>query len=399
MYKDLLERLVRKNSSKILLVIMDGLGGLPFHPGGGTELEEADAPEIDNLARASAIGLHDPIAPGITPGSGPAHLGVFGYDPLKWDIGRGVLAALGIGFDLTKDDLAARGNFATMDGAGNITDRRAGRISTETNTDLCRLLDGMKLGDVEVIVRTVKEHRAAIVFRGGDFSDRLADSDPQVTGVPPRPVVAEEPGAEASADLANAFVREANERLKDRHPANTVLLRGFAKLPDIPSFESRYGMKACAIATYPMYKGLARLVGMDVLDAGDSLETQIEMLKKVWQDYDFFFFHYKYTDSRGEDGDFGAKVKAIEDFDRHLPELTGLSPDVIVLTGDHSTPSALKSHSWHPVPLLLWSRYVIPDLAGFDERSCSRGGLGRLRALEIMPLAMANALRLEKYGA
>jgi 2,3-bisphosphoglycerate-independent phosphoglycerate mutase len=399
LYDDLLDRLVKKNSSKILLVILDGVGGLPFYAGGGTELEEADTAELDNLARTSALGLHDPIAPGITPGSGPAHLGVFGYDPLRWDIGRGVLAALGIGFKLEKDDLAARGNFATMDDAGNITDRRAGRISSETNAELCALLNGMKIGDVDVIVKTVKEHRAAVIFRGGEFSDRLADSDPQVTGVPAKRVEALEPGARGSADLANAFADEANRRLADRSPANTILLRGFARLPDIPSFESRYGMKACAIATYPMYKGLARLVGMDVLDAGESLDTQVETLKKAWGDYDFFFFHYKYTDSRGEDGDFGAKVRAIEDFDRRVPDLVALEPDVLVLTGDHSTPSALKSHSWHPVPLLLRSRYVIPDLMDFNEKNCSRGGLGKMRALEIMPLALANALRLEKYGA
>jgi len=399
LYDDLLERLVKKNSSKILLVILDGVGGLPFHPGGGTELEEASTAELDKLARTSALGLHDPIAPGITPGSGPAHLGVFGYDPLRWDIGRGVLAALGIGFDLEKDDLAARGNFATMDDAGNITDRRAGRISSETNAELSALLNGMKIGDVDVIVKTVKEHRAAVIFRGGQFSDNLADSDPQVTGVPAKRVEPLEPGAKASADLANAFAEEANRRLADRSPANTILLRGFARLPDIPSFESRYGMKACAVATYPMYKGLARLVGMDVLDAGESLDTQVETLRKAWGDYDFFFLHYKYTDSRGEDGDFGAKVRAIEDFDRRVPDLVALEPDVVVLTGDHSTPSALKSHSWHPVPLLLRSRYVIPDLMDFNEKNCSRGNLGRMRALEIMPLAMANALRLEKYGA
>lgn len=399
MYDDLLGRLVKKNSSKIMLIVMDGIGGLPFFPGGGTELEEASTPEIDKLAKTSALGLHDPIAPGITPGSGPAHLGIFGYDPLAWNIGRGVLAALGIGFDLKRDDLAARGNFATMDNTGNITDRRAGRISTETNAELCSLLDGMRIGGIRVTVRTVKEHRAAVIFRGGEFSDRLADSDPQATGVPPRRVEALEPDARASADLANAFVEEADRRLADRHPANTILLRGFAKLPDIPSFESRYGVKACAIATYPMYKGLARLVGMRVLDSGDGLDTQIDVLKRAWNDHDFFFFHYKHTDSRGEDGDFGAKVRAIEDFDRHMPELTGLAPDVIVLTGDHSTPSALKSHSWHPVPLLLWSKYVIPDLMEFSERNCSRGSLGRIKAVEVMPLAMANALRLEKYGA
>ena len=399
MYDELLHRLAKKNSSKILLVILDGLGGLPFVPGGATELEEATTPEIDKVAKASALGLHDPIAPGITPGSGPAHLGIFGYDPLRWEIGRGVLEALGIGFELAADDLAARANFATMDAAGNVTDRRAGRISTETNVELCSLLDGIKIGDVNVIVKSVKEHRAAVIFRGGEFSGELADSDPQATGVPPKKVEALKPDARASAEIANAFIDEAGRRLADRSPANTILLRGFAKLPDMPSFESRYRMRACAVAVYPMYKGLARLVGMDVLESGDTLETQIEVLKRVWDDYDFIFLHYKHTDSRGEDGDFGAKVKAIEDFDRHVPDLTGLGPDVLVMTGDHSTPSALKSHSWHPVPLLISSRYVIPDLLEFDERNCSRGSLGRVKALEVMPLAMANALRLEKYGA
>jgi len=399
LYDDLLDRLVKKNSTKILLVILDGLGGLPMSGHRGSELEEAETPELDRLAAASALGLHDPIATGITPGSGPAHLGVFGYDPLKWDIGRGVLAALGIGFDLGGDDVAARGNFATLDESGNVTDRRAGRISTETNAELVGLLDGMKIGDVEVIVRTVKEHRVAVIFRGKGLSDDLADSDPQATGVPPRPVRALSPGAETSAGIANAFIGEAQKRLADRHPANCILLRGFAKLPDIPSFESRYGMRACAVAVYPMYRGLARLVGMDVLDCGDSLETQMETLRKVWGDYDFFFLHYKSTDSRGEDGDFEAKVEAIEDFDKCIPDLVALAPDVLVLTGDHSTPSALRSHSWHPVPLLFRSDYVIPDGMELNERNCARGNLGRMKALEIMPLALANALRLEKYGA
>jgi 2,3-bisphosphoglycerate-independent phosphoglycerate mutase len=399
LYDRLLARLAKRNSSKILLIIMDGLGGLPLEPAGATELEAAGTPHIDKLARDSALGLHDPIAPGITPGSGPAHLGIFGYDPLKWEIGRGVLAALGIGFDLQRDDLAARANFATLDESGNVSDRRAGRISTETNSGLCRLLDGMEIGRVQVIVKTVKEHRAAVIFRGEGFSDALTDSDPQATGVPPEKVRPLEPDAGPSADIANAFIEEANRRLADRHPANTMLLRGFARLPEVPSFSGRYKMKACAVAAYPMYKGLARLVGMDVLECGETLDTQIETLRQAWPDHDFFFFHYKNTDSRGEDGDFQAKVKAIEQMDEHMPGLTALSPDVIVLTGDHSTPSALKSHSWHPVPLLLWSRHVIADRMEFNEKNCARGGLGRMRALEVMPLAMANALRLEKYGA
>lgn len=399
MYDHLLEQIVKPAQSKILLLVADGLGGLPSAATGRTELEEALKPAIDDLARRSALGLSDPIAPGITPGSGPAHLSLFGYDPVKCEIGRGILSALGIGFPVEPDDLTARGNYATLDGSGVVTDRRAGRIATELNQEISAKLDGMMVGGTKVFVRAEKEHRVAVIFRGNDLSQALTDSDPQVTGQRPREVKALEPAAAATARMVNSFLAETERRLKSRSTANTILLRGFAKHPSLPTFPSRYGLKACAIASYPMYKGLARLVGMDVIDGLESVEAEVEALAKAWPSYDFFYFHFKKTDSKGEDGDFAGKVKAIEELDGWFAEITKHQPDVIVLTGDHSTPSILKMHSWHPVPLALWSRYVIPDGLDFCEKSCARGNLGRVRALEVMPLAMANAGRFEKYGA
>ncbi|MFH1219460.1 MAG: 2,3-bisphosphoglycerate-independent phosphoglycerate mutase [Candidatus Eisenbacteria bacterium] len=399
MYDRLLERIVKPGDSKILLIVVDGLGGLPSPDTGKTELETAVKPEIDKLAQRSALGVTDPIAPGITPGSGPAHLAIFGYDPVKWEIGRGILSALGIGFPVERSDLTARGNFASVDAGGIVTDRRAGRISTEKSTELCGLLDGMRIGDTQVFVRPEKEHRFAVIFRGRGFSDRLTDSDPQVAGQKPRQVEAKEAAAAETARIVNTFLDQAIEALKGKSPANAILLRGFAKHPELPSFSSRYKIKACAIAAYPMYKGLARLVGMSVIDGLESLDSQVDALAKAWHDFDFFYFHYKKPDSRGEDGDFAGKVKAIEELDRYLPRVIKQSPDVLVLTGDHSTPSVLKMHSWHPVPLLVWSRWIIADGLPLNERTCARGGLGRLRAVEVLPLMMANALRLEKFGA
>jgi 2,3-bisphosphoglycerate-independent phosphoglycerate mutase len=399
LYDHLLERVARQNQTKLLLVVVDGLGGLPSSEAGTTELEQAAKPEMDGLARRSALGLVDPIAPGITPGSGPAHLAIFGYDPLRWEIGRGILSALGIGFAVEPTDLTARGNFATLNKEGIVTDRRAGRISTETNQALCTLLDGMRIGDTQVHVRPEKEHRVAVIFRGGDLSDRLTDSDPQTEGERSREVEPLGAAAATTARTVNAFLGEVLKRLRDKHPANAILLRGFAKHPSLPDFRSRYKMRACAIASYPMYKGLARLVGMSVIEDLDSLDSQIAALERVWHDFDFFYFHYKKPDSRGEDGDFAGKVKAIEELDRSLPRIVKQVPDVMVLTGDHSTPSILGMHSWHPVPLLLWSKWIIPDGLALSERTCARGNLGRMNAVEVLPMMMANAHRLEKYGA
>ncbi|MEZ6045710.1 MAG: 2,3-bisphosphoglycerate-independent phosphoglycerate mutase [Planctomycetaceae bacterium] len=398
--QDLMFKLQKKNDSKIVLYVADGLGGLPQQPGGKTELETAKTPNLDKLAQRGTLGLSTPVLPGITPGSGPGHLGLFGYDPLTFNIGRGVLEALGIDFDLGPNDVAIRGNFCTIDEAGNITDRRAGRIGSDIGAKLCEKLDQIKIPGVEVFVKPVKEYRLVIVFRGEGLGGNVADTDPQKTGVPPLSAKATNADSEKTAEICNQFIEQAREVLKDDAPANLLTLRGIAKKPEIPTYEEVYGLKAGAIAVYPMYRGLARLVSMDILDAGQTLEDQMKCLEANWDKYDFFFIHFKYTDSTGEDGNFDAKVKRTEEFDTGIAKIEALKPTVIIVTGDHSTPSKMKSHSWHPVPLLLAAdRCRYDGSEAFDESACLKGGLGQIQAKYIMSLAMAHADRLEKYGA
>ena len=397
---DRLKELVFQNEAKIVLLVMDGLGGLPREPGGLTELESARTPNMDFLASRGICGLLDPIAPGITPGSGPAHLALFGYDPLRYEIGRGVLEALGIGFPLEKDDLAARGNFCTVDEKGLVTDRRAGRIDTQFNAVLCEKLSEIKFPGFEIFVKPVKEHRFVVVFRGPGLSDKLTETDPQRIGLPPLPVKPLAPEAESTAEVVNAWIEKAREILSPHYPANMLLLRGFSKNPQLPSMREIYGLKPAAIATYPMYRGVARLVGMDVLETGEEFADEVSTLEAHWKDYDFFYIHVKKTDSYGEDGNFEAKVALIEEVDRHIPRIMALNPDVFIITGDHSTPAVLRSHSWHPVPVLLYSRYVRPDgIEKFGERACAKGSIGRMLAVNLMPLALAYALKLNRFGA
>ncbi len=395
----LMQRLSIPGTTKMVLFVMDGVGGLPG-PDGKTELEAAHTPNLDALAARGTTGLSTPARPGVTPGSGPGHVGLFGYDPLDWQIGRGVLEALGIDFDLGPDDLAARGNFATLDADGNILDRRAGRIPSEEGVRLVEKLRKIKLPGVEVFVEPVKEYRFVLVLRGKGLEDGLTETDPQKTGVPPMPVKATRPEAERAAELLNQWIAEARRLLADEPRANGLNLRGIAKVPPIPKMPDIYKMRLGAIATYPMYRGIARLVGMEVLPTGETIESEVETLKAHWDAYDFFFFHVKKTDSYGEDGNFDGKVHVIEEADAALAKVLALEPDVIVVTGDHSTPWALKAHSWHEVPVLLWSRYVRPDgVTAFGERPCMAGGLGHIRHFDLVPLMMAHAGRLTKYGA
>jgi len=397
---ELIREIATPSPSKIVLLVIDGLGGLPHPKTGKTELETANTPNLDKLAASSICGLTDPVGPGITPGSTPGHLALFGYDPVKYNIGRGVVAALGIDFDLKPDDIAARGNFCTVDNAELVTDRRAGRIPTEKCAELCKLLDEIKIEGVKLFVLPVREHRFAVVFRGEGLSPEISDSDPQQTGVAPKVVKALNPAANTTADIANEFVARARTILARHHPANMVILRGFSSLPTIPTMDDIYILKPAAIAAYPMYRGLAKLVGMQLLKTGPSISDEFEALKQNYAGYDFFFLHIKGTDSAGEDGDFDRKASVIEEIDKALPALTGLKPDVIVVTADHSTPALLKGHSWHPVPILLYSKWCRADRVGeFSETACISGGLGRFPAIQIMPLAMANALKLAKLGA
>ena len=400
---DLMRELSVKTDSKIVLLVIDGLGGLPVEGSAGkTELEAASTPNLDSLAALSDLGLSRPVAAGVSPGSGPGHLALFGYDPIRFPVGRGVLSALGVGLELGENDLAARINFATKDPSGKISDRRAGRISNEKAAPLVDLLnESVNLDGVETFVTHEKEHRAVVVFRGEELSDALADTDPQRTGLEPLPVKPTDasPEAEKSASLANAFVAQADEILEDRHPANTVLLRGFGMHPNLPSFEEVYELEAAAIASYPMYKGLARLAGMEVLKEGEGIAGEFETARENWDAHDFFFLHIKPPDAAGEDGDFGRKSGIIEEVDAQIPVVLDLGPDALAITGDHATPARLESHSWHGVPFLLHSPYTLPTAESFGERPCAGGTLGVLPAAEIMGLLMGHALKLNRYGA
>ncbi len=399
---DILGDLISKNENKILLIVVDGLGGLPYPV--RTELETAQTPNIDRLARKSALGLVHPVGMGITPGSGPAHLALFGYDPVEYKIGRGILEALGIGLEVGAGDLAVRANFATHKD-DIIIDRRAGRISSDECQRLCtKLQDAIKsIDDVQVLVYPVKEHRFVVIFRGKGLAPELSDADPEKEDRPmvyPRPLGTPSADKVRSAALVRDFILKTKEVLQGEPKANTVLMRGYACHPKLPSLGERFGINPCAIATYPMYKGIAQLVGMTVVESGETYADQIAALVEHYDKFDFFYFHAKATDKAGEDGDFKGKVKYIEQFDKALNKITKAGFAVVGLTGDHSTPAKLKSHSWHPSPLLLYSDYVIPDRKPrFTERYCAQGSIGHIRGLDVMPLLLANALKLKKYGA
>ncbi len=433
----LMRDLRENNGSKIVLVVADGLGGLPIEFGGKTELETARTPNLDAMVREGVCGLSIPVLPGIAPGSGPGHLGLFGYDPLEYKIGRGILEALGINFQVGPRDVAVRGNFCTVNDKGLITDRRAGRPANERCVEMCKKMQTIRIppsppvlrgrgaggegvdmpeappltpnpsppstgarGEVEVFVEPVREHRFVVVFRGDNLGDQVNDTDPQALGVAPLFAVGEDANSQNTAKAINHFIVEACKLLKNDAPTNMVTLRGFARYPKIATMQDIYGLKSACIAVYPMYKGLARLVGMDILEGAATLAEQVDTLKKVWDRYDFFFLHYKYTDSTGEDGNFDGKVAKIEALDMEIPRIRAMNPDVVIVTGDHSTPSKLKAHSWHPVPTVLCAKTARPDgVVEFGEASCLRGGLGQVEAKYLMSLAMAHAGRLAKYGA
>ncbi len=406
--QEIMKELLQPNGSKIILCVLDGLGGLPIN--GKTELEAASTPYLDHLAGRSACGLHVPVATGITPGSGPSHLGLFGYDPLKYEIGRGVLEALGLGLELSQNDLAIRGNFATVRYEGDkpiIMDRRAGRIPTEENKRITKEIRKKvkAIDQVKVSITSGMEHRFVLVLTFPEpllaGSDDISDTDPQKEGLSPLRPFARRKEADRVVSVVDSLIDKINHVIKDEAAANHILLRGFSVYPKLPTFSEAYGLKAAAIAVYPMYRGVARLVGLKNLEVKDStIDGEIETLRRHFDEFDFFYFHIKKTDSYGEDGNFDGKVKVIEDFDSHVPDIISLEPDVFVVTGDHSTPAIMKSHSWHPVPFLLYSSknrgaYV----SGFSERECLKGELGIFRAIEAMPLILSNAGRLQKYGA
>lgn len=397
------QALAQPEGGSIVYLVMDGLGGLPDARHGGTELQVAQIPHLDDLAARSSCGLLEIVGAGITPGSGPGHLALFGYDPLTYSIGRGVLSALGIGFDMREGDVAARVNFATLDDRGHITDRRAGRIDTRTNQRLCQQITqavNLSFGG-DYFFETVSEHRAVLILRGTGLSEAIHDTDPQRTGIPPR---APEPctdKAEHTAQIVRSFVKQAHDVLADEPVANGVLLRGFEQYHPIPTLSERFHLSGLCLADYPMYRGVSRLLGMHVPPPAGGLEARFEALRASYGEmYNFYFLHVKKTDSLGEDGDFDAKVRSIEAVDRLLPQLLELEPDVLVVTADHTTPALMGRHSWHPVPTLLHARTArVDDVTTFDEVACMRGALGLRPGLHLMGLALAHAGRLAKYGA
>ncbi len=400
---ELIQSLKTDEGGKIVMVVSDGIGGLPLQPGGPTELEAASTPNLDQLAAKGVSGMSLPILPGITPGSGPGHLGLFGYDPLVFQIGRGVLEAAGIAFPVGPNDVCIRCNFCTIDENGLITDRRAGRIPTEESVEVVKLLENVKIPGVEVFAKPVKEHRFVVVSPGEGLGGNVADTDPQKVGAKPLDPVAKDAESEKTAQVAKEFFNQAVEILKGQPKANCLTMRGFAKKPSLPTYKELYGLDAAAIAVYPMYKGLASLVGMELVGSPASLQEEVEVLKENWNKYDFFFLHFKYTDSRGEDGNYEEKRKMVEELDKVMPEIASLigPNDCLIVTGDHSTPAKMASHSFHPVPTM-----IVSDLARTD--SCQKfgeteannfGGLGHFQAIHLMPLAMAHANRLGKFGA
>ncbi|MFQ5942370.1 MAG: 2,3-bisphosphoglycerate-independent phosphoglycerate mutase [Anaerolineales bacterium] len=399
---ELLSQLHRPSSKKIILLVLDGLGGLPLDTGGSTPLEAAETPNFDRLAQEGTTGQTIPILHGITPGSGPAHLALFGYDPLRYDVGRGVLEATGVGLQVAKGDVAARGNFCTLDKSGLITDRRAGRLPSETAAPLVDQLGSIEIPGYTFEIRHVREYRFALVAKGEGLEPDLADTDPQQVGLAPLRVVPEDRRSQASAELFNRWIDASGPILAQEAQANGLTLRGFSTDPQLPQYGPSYGLRAACVAVYPMYKGIAKLVGMEVIEfKGESPADEFSTLKARWDEFDFAFIHIKTTDSRGEDGDFDGKAATIEQVDQQLSLLMDLEPDVLAVTGDHSTPARMRSHSWHPVPLLLWAPDTVrPDnSSSFGERVCSRGGLGTLPAKSLMALLLGHADRLNKFGA
>ncbi len=401
---ELMKKLSLKSDSKIVFVVIDGLGGIRTAKRKTTELETASVPNLDRIACQSACGKIVPVSTGITPGSGPAHLALFGYDPLleRFDIGRGVLEVLGLGLDLYEGEVAARGNFATADKEGFIIDRRAGRISTEECERICQKLNTIDTGieGVSVQIYPGKEHRFALILRGNNLCPHIADTDPQTVGAKAFNPVPLTEKAKKTAEIFKVIIQKFNAIISDEAKANQILLRGFSSLPDIPSMSEVFKLNTAAIAGYPLYRGVAKTVGMTILDTGSALNEELEILKKYYEKYDFFFFHIKKTDSFGEDGDFSKKVEILEEADVIIGEIAEMNPDVLIVTGDHSTPADMAVHSWHAVPFMIKSEFCSPDnVEYFNEESCSHGSLGIFEAKNIMELAMANAGKLSKFGA
>lgn len=388
-----------KTPSKMVLLVADGLGGLAHPDTGKSELETAHTPNLDALAQKSACGLTTPVLPGVAPGSGPGHLALFGYDPLKHQIGRGALEALGIEVELAPGDVAARGNFCTVDGDGLLTDRRAGRIPTDLSAPICDRLDRIEIPGVQVDVFSVQDYRFVLRLRGEGLSELVTETDPQVTGAKALEATALKPEAQKTADIVNEFVNQAAHLISEEDRANMLLLRGFAQMPSLPPMGEVYRLDPAAIAAYPMYRGLATVAGMNVIPTGHTFADEVDTLRANWDKHDFFFIHYKPADAAGEDGDFDAKVKCLEELDPFIPQILELEPDVLMVAGDHATPAIMAAHSWHSVPFMLHSKLTKGQgVPTFDEKACALGAIGSIPATSVMVLGLSHAGKMTKFG-
>ena len=395
-----LSDVVRPTSSRIVMVVVDGLGGMPHPEYGKSELEFADLQTLDALSASSSLGLTTPVLPGITPGSGPGHMALFGYNPVKYLLGRGILEGMGIGADICQGDVAARGNFCVLGEQGNILDRRAGRLDTETCKALCAELNEIKIDGVDIKVYPVMDYRFVLVIKGQGLCPNVSETDPQIEGVHPLVAQPLSSDAQSTVGIVKEFVCKATEILSSfEGEANGILLRGFSSLPTLPDFGRQYALSPAAIAAYPMYKGLAGLIGMDVIQSEQTFEGEIDALEANFDDgHNFFFLHYKPADSAGEDGDFIAKVRQLENFSHQINRVIEMEPDVLVICGDHSTPSFTASHSWHPVPVLIKSTYSEGTGTVFNEKTCREGALGTMQAEHLMLQVLAHANKLKKFG-
>ena len=388
-----------KTSTKMVLLVADGLGGLAHPDTGKSELETANIPNLDALAQKSACGVTTPVLPGVAPGSGPGHLALFGYDPLKHQIGRGALEALGIEVDLQPGDVATRGNFCLVDSEGLLVDRRAGRIPTEFSAPICERLDRIQIPGVQLDVFSVQDYRFVLRLRGEGLSELVTETDPQVTGAKALEVKAIKPEAQKTADIVNEFVKQAAQLMAEEERANMLLLRGFAQLPSLPAMGEVYRLDPAAIAAYPMYRGLATVAGMNVIPTGKNFAAEMDTLRANWDKHDFFFIHYKPADAAGENGDFDAKVRCLEELDPFIPDILELGPDVLMVAGDHSTPAIMAAHSWHPVPFMLHSKLTKGEgVPTFDERACALGSIGSIPATSVMVMGLSHAGKMTKFG-
>jgi 2,3-bisphosphoglycerate-independent phosphoglycerate mutase len=399
----ILDSLLLNEGGTILLLVMDGLGDTATAATSWrTPLEAARTPNLDELVKEAACGRGIPVSPGITPGSGPGHLALFGYEPVENEIGRGVLEAAGLDMEITPRDVCTRANFGTYDANGIIIDRRAGRIPTDKCKELVAKLarEIPSIEDVQLVLKAGKGHRFVTILRGDGLDGDLTDADPHHEGSPILTVKANKPEGEKTARIANEFIKRANELLHNEHPSNGIMMRGFSKTPDIRPFPRKWKITSAAIATYPMYRGITKLLGLNVLATGETAADECRTYLNDAADYGYVFLHVKPTDAAGEDGNFDAKVAAIEATDAQIPTLLKRAPDVLCVTGDHSTPIANKAHSWHPVPVMVRSKVCGADrFDRFTEKNCNTGSLGIFPMVELMPILLANAGRLDKFGA